>query len=452
MLTDSAWRRIGWRRLANLAWPGHPTRWRDVPGRLRPTAVSTFRLTLAAVVSYLITHALTKGAVDLTGSLTALLVMQASAYSTVKMSAVRVGSVLTGVLIATLLSTWIGLTWWSLGAAIAASLILAKVLRLGEQALETPISAMLILAVTDPNIAAEIRVLNTLIGAGVGVAFNLLYPPAMPTRPAGRAVVRVAQATAEPLDTAAYALTNGPVSRQQVEEWLDTVRTAGRRVAEATEAVASLKDSRRLNPRALGTTDVEPVLASGLRTLEECLLAIRALFGVLLAEIPEGEQPDDPYGESLRSAFAVVLHDLADCLRAFGGLVIAEAEDREEETERALDESLEVLRETQAILTELMMVDAQDSKSSWLLRGSILAGVEQVLDQLNLKDRARARQRWKEKQLNNPMAHLPPIVKAALPHPDRPTLRGLPPGSNWLRPAPKPTRTETGLDDPDAAN
>ena len=58
-------------------------------------------------------------------------------------------------------------------------------LRLGEQALETPISAMLILAVTDPGIAAEVRVLNTLIGAGVGIAFNLVYPPAMPTRPAG---------------------------------------------------------------------------------------------------------------------------------------------------------------------------------------------------------------------------------------------------------------------------
>lgn len=173
-------RATGWQRLASWAWPGHPSRWRDVPGRLQPTLVTVGRLTAAAVVSYLISLPLTRGATDLTGPLTALLVVQASAFSTIKMGAVRVGAVLSGITVATLLSGVVGLTWWSLGAAIAASLLLAKVLRLGEQALETPISAMLILGVANHDVAAEIRILNTLIGAAVGVAFNLLYPPAMP--------------------------------------------------------------------------------------------------------------------------------------------------------------------------------------------------------------------------------------------------------------------------------
>ena len=212
--SDSTTLRSLWRRLATWAWPGRPSRWRDVPGRLRPTLSSIFRLTAAAVVSYLITLVLTDGAVDLTGPLTAILVLQASTYSTLKMGAVRVGAVLSGVLVATLLSTWIGLTWWSLGAAIAISLLLGRVLRLGEQALETPISAMLILGVTNTDIAAEIRVLNTLIGAGVGVAFNLIYPPAMPARPAGRAVIRVAEAAAAPLDAAGEALAAGPINRR----------------------------------------------------------------------------------------------------------------------------------------------------------------------------------------------------------------------------------------------
>jgi hypothetical protein len=65
------------RHLANLVWPGHPSRWRDVPRRLRPSAVNILRLTAAAVFSYLLTLAITSGAVDLTGPLTALLVMQA---------------------------------------------------------------------------------------------------------------------------------------------------------------------------------------------------------------------------------------------------------------------------------------------------------------------------------------------------------------------------------------
>ena len=121
-----------WQRAATQAWPGRPDRWRDVPRRLLPTlGWITPAHVRGGGSAYLITLVVTDGAVDLTGALTALLVMQASAYSTLKMGAVRVGAVLSGVLVATLLSTWVGLTWWSLGAAIAASLLLGKVLRLG---------------------------------------------------------------------------------------------------------------------------------------------------------------------------------------------------------------------------------------------------------------------------------------------------------------------------------
>ena len=47
---------------------------------------------------------------------------------------------------------------------------------------------------------------------------------------------------------------------------------------------------------------------------------------MIAAETP-AEQPEEPYGEELRTAFAVVLHDTADCLRVIGSLVV-EAEDR----------------------------------------------------------------------------------------------------------------------------
>lgn len=429
-----------WQRLATWAWPGHPARWREVPVRLLPTLVTVGRLTAAAVVSYLISVELTDGAIDLTGPLTALLVVQASAFSTMKMGAVRVGAVLSGVLVATLLSTVIGLTWWSLGAAIAASLLLAKALRLGEQALETPISAMLILGVANQDVAAEIRILNTLIGAAVGVLFNLLYPPAMPTASAGRALLRVADGAAAPLVTAADTLERGPVSRADVEDWIARARAANRLVAAATERIAALKDSRRFNSRALGTVDVEPVLASGLDTLEHALLSIRALFAVVLTELPTTSARDDPYGEELRTVFAVVLRDTADCLRSFGSLIVAEAEDREHETERALSQSLDILRETQAILTELIMVDSRQYTASWLLRGSILGAVDQILARLNLEDRARLHRGWKEAQARRPLANLPPIIHGVLPHPDRPYPRGLTQARMWRSRTNRPER------------
>ena len=416
----AAWRR----RALRFVWPERPARWRDVPGAVQPALLLVARLTVAAVVAYLFTLVLTDGAVDLTGALTALLVVQASAVSTLKMGVVRVGAVLSGVLVAILLSTWIGLTWWSLGLAVASTLLLANILRLGDQALEAPISAMLILGVTNPDVAAETRVLTTLIGAGVGVAFALIFPPALPTRSAGQSILVVTDAAAAPLEAAGEALAKGPVTRAQVESWLDRVHQAERRVVESRASLVSLKDSRRLNPRALGTADVEPVLGTGLDALEHCVRATRALFVVVRAELPEEEGPDDPYGEELRAAFAVVLADVGDCIRAFGELVVAEAEGRTGDAERALAGSLEILLETKAILTELIMVNARENPSSWLLRGSILAAVEQVLDQLDLQDRARLHERWREEQTARPLAQLPPLIQGVLLHPEHPIPRG----------------------------
>jgi hypothetical protein len=253
----------------------------------------------------------------------------------------------------------------------------------------------------------------------------------MPTASAGRALLRVVDAAAASLDAAGDALVAGPVARPQVDSWLDRLRAATRRVAAARETINSLKDSRRFNPRALGTIDVEPVLGTGLDTLEHCLLDIRGLLMVMAAEMPAEETPDDPYGEDLRAAFAVVLHNAATCLRAFGSLVVAEAEQREDEAESALAESLDMLRETQAVLTELLMVKVRDDGSAWLLRGSILAALEKVLVRLDLEDRARLHQQLKEEQLRRPLAQLPPLIQGVLPHPDRPYLRGLPPERIW---------------------
>ena len=415
----------GWRRLANLAWPGHPDHWRDVPARLRPTLVTTLRLTFGTVLAYLLTLLVAGDEVAITGALTALLVMQASAYSTLRMGVFRVGAVLGGVLVATLLSYWIGLTWWTLGAAVAISLVLGKILRLGEQAIEMPITAMLILAVSNPAVAAETRILATLLGAGVGIGLNLVYPPAMPVRPAGESIRAVAVAISAPLRYAAEGLRTGPITRGQVTLWMDALRLADRRIDQATAAVARLRDSRRLNPRALGVTDVEPVLSSGLTTLEGCLLAVRALLVEIRTEVPSGDQPEDPYGAELREAFAVVLDDVADSVRGFGALVVAEAASREEEVERRLDRNLDTLRETTAILAELITVQPGQSESSWLLHGSILASLEQVLAQLDVEERARGRREWQEAQARRPMAHLPMLVQAALPHPELPYARGL---------------------------
>src|SRR5690625_399921 len=317
------------------------------------------------------------------------------------MGVVRVGAVLTGVLVAVTLTSWVGLSWWTLAAAVASALLLAEVLRLGDQRLEAAISAMLILGTGGQEIAAETRVLTTFIGAGVGMAFNLLLPPPVPYRAVVTDVRNIAGSQAACLRTAATWMAERPITKGAVGTWLDQARAVAEAAKRTEAAISTLTDLRRLNPRAIGTPEVEPVLRAGLDSLDRSLLAMRALFATMFTEAPESETPDDGYGEQVRTAFAVLLGHVADCLDAFGALIEAEAQNSEAAVERNLADSLDDAREARAILAELLMVDPREETSLWLLRGSILSAVDQVLEPLKLEDRARLREQQRSRRLRS---------------------------------------------------
>ncbi|GAB47268.1 FUSC family protein [Mobilicoccus pelagius] len=376
-------------RFLDWAWPGHPTRWRDLPRRLRPRLVEIARLTSASVVAFVLVYGLTGQRQDLTGALTAMLVVQASTYSTIKMGIVRVGAVLTGVLVAVLLTNWFGLSWWSLGAAVAMSLTIARVLRLGDQMLEAPISAMLILAVHGSGVAVQTRVVSTLIGAAVGMTFGLLLAPAVPARKAAIEVRRAADEVGGLLRASAQSMRDRQVVRSDVEGWLDGTRQIGGQVAVASARVSEVKDSRRLNVWALGTSSGEATLRAGLDTVDGVLRAVAALYTVMARELPRDGTAEDPFDEAIRPAFAVVLDTMAESVHAFGMLLETEFEGDPAEVEEHFTRTLDNLRESRAILTELMLVDPAAGTEQWMLRGSVLSAVEQTLDQLDVLERVR---------------------------------------------------------------
>ncbi|GAA1428334.1 aromatic acid exporter family protein [Microlunatus lacustris] len=376
------------RRVLWWVWPSYPTSWGALPDRLRPAASQIVRLTVAAVVAYVIADTVSPGIVDLTAPLTALLVVQATTVGTLQMGLVRVGAVLTGVLVAVGVSTWIGLSWWSLAAVIATSLGLAKVLRLGDQSLEAPISAMLILAVSSPELAAEVRVVNTLIGTVVGIAFSLVVPVSIPSARATGAVRQVARSQAALLDEVALSLTDRAPHPEEVAAWFAWTEDIGRDVDAAAAAVRTVEQSRRLNPRALTADLVHPGLRNALERLDRCLAAERALLVVIGREAPEAGGADPSFSPELRRAFAVVLDDVADALRGFGDLVSAEfGGGNVDRVDELFARTLDIVRETRAVLTELVLLDVDPRQQTglWMLQGSVLAAVGEVVQQLDLE-------------------------------------------------------------------
>src|SRR3954451_2278113 len=168
-------------------------------GRVAIRGVRTAKTTLAAVVAYAVAVPISGNERPVLAPLTALLVVQLTLYGTLNRGLKRVVAVVVGVLVAVAVSAVVPLTWWSLGLVVGTSIVLARLMRLGDDILEVPISAMLVLAVGGSGTVAEGRVLEALIGAVVGMIVGAVVAPPLYVRPASDAVQSLAGALAETL-------------------------------------------------------------------------------------------------------------------------------------------------------------------------------------------------------------------------------------------------------------
>jgi hypothetical protein len=364
---------------------------RRVRQRGRSAAGRALRLAGAAVAAYLVAERVgLRSPPPLIAALTAVIVVQVTLASTLTNGVQRVLSVVAGVTLAVLLSSVVGLTWWSLGLLVASSIVVGQLLRLGPHLVEVPISAMLVLGVGGVEPVAAGRIVETLIGAVVGVSVNMIFPPPVQARYAGRAVERFAEEIAALLDDAAGRLAAG-VSVEHAARWLEDARRLNRHAPRLDRALSNAEESRRLNLRALGTAETGLSLRDGLDGLEYCTVAVRSLFRSVHDAARAGVLDEEGSAAAARRACAVLLHELAAVVRAFGRLVQAEVERAPEREEAELAAALESLREARARVHHLLLTDPRENPALWELNAALLTTVDRMLVELDTAEHARLR-------------------------------------------------------------
>jgi Aromatic acid exporter family member 1 len=413
----ATWRSVGRKARARLT-----TAVLRVQRRGRSAAFRAARLTGASVAAYLVAESLgLENPPPLVAALTALLVVQATASSTLFSGVERVLSVVAGVALAMGFVHVVGLTWWSLGVLVAASIVVGHLLRLGPNLIEVPISAMLVLGVgyaAGAQATGLSRVVETLIGAAVGVLVNVLFPPAVRTRYAGQAMQRLAEEIAALLDEVAEGLgvtpppgqlratdsgnffptgtgwfsipsvdrTSGDsgLTPEATRRWLDDARRLNRHVPRVDRALTHAEESRRLNVRALGTPESTRSLRGGLEALELCSVAVRSLFRAIDDWVRGGMvEPDGAYATRARRAWAELLTDLAVVVRAFGALLRAEVEGSATAQETALADALDRLRLDRVRHAETLLADPRKHPDLWELDGALAGLVDRMLLELD---------------------------------------------------------------------
>ncbi|MFL6127856.1 MAG: FUSC family protein [Mycobacteriales bacterium] len=344
--------------------------------RGRTPGLRTAKTTLAAVLSFVIADLLNTSATPVLAPLTALLVVQLTMYETFRHGLERIFSVLAGVLVAVGLASVVGLTWWSLGAVVALSLVVGRALRLGPHLLEVPISAMLVLAVTNAEDVAVERVYETLIGSAVGVLVNLLIAPPLYMQPAGDALGELADRTAGVLRGLARQLRTD-WSRSAADHWLEEARALGTEVARADETLGRAEQSARLNPRGRAVRRGQPRLRAALTGLEHVHVSLRGLARGLLDRtyyLPVGEQAQ-AYPEEARHALADVLEAAAEAVWEIGEVARVS---RPDDTRRRVERQLIELERRQARLAGLLVVDPAADPAAWQQHGAVLAAVDRL--------------------------------------------------------------------------
>jgi uncharacterized membrane protein YccC len=309
---------------------------------------------VATIGAWLLAEWLIPGPPPVFAAIAALLVVQPSLNQSFSKAVERSVGVIAGVLLASALGLFFGNTTWVILVAIAVGLLIAWVLRLAPGAAsQIAISAILVLALgpATPDYAAD-RIVETLLGAIVGIVVNVLLVPPVAIGPARDATARLRAELSASLERLAGALT-GVRTRAQLEELMLEARLLRPMRDSTAAAITAGSESLTLNPRA-GTHRAE--LAELGRLLDLYTPIVTQVAGMTRA-VYDHYSPDivdEPLVQAIAEQLRRAAHDV----------------------ERVGLPAEEVVEEPPALTTPLVI--AKPPTAHWILIGSLLEDLQRI--------------------------------------------------------------------------
>ncbi len=205
---------------------------------------------IATIAAWLIAGALIPGQPPVFAAIAALLVVQPSLNQSLMKAIERSIGVIAGVVIASILGILLGGGTVVILLATVVALIIAWSLRMTPPtANQVAISALLVLTlgIATPTYAVD-RILETLIGAVIGILINLALVPPVAVAPAHESVLAFGDELASSLERLATAL-ESPQTPEQLNELMVQARLMRPMRDAADAAIAVAAESLTLNPR-----------------------------------------------------------------------------------------------------------------------------------------------------------------------------------------------------------
>jgi hypothetical protein len=230
-------------------------------------------------------------------------------------------------------------------------------------------------------------VLETMIGAVVGLGFNLLLAPPVWVEEAGESLEGLARRLRQlMLRIGEEAAGRTPV--EQAAARLHEARRLDHDIVEVDAALKQAEDSLRLNPRVSEGLLHRVVLRTGLDTLEICTVVLRVLARTL-TDLTKEREPEPLFAKETGAVVEQLLSEIADAVVSFAVLVTTHVSLNADAAESRLAAELRAAVATRDKLAPLLREEAERETRNWHLLGAVLTEVNRILDELDTEHRSR---------------------------------------------------------------
>jgi hypothetical protein len=331
----------------------------------RTPLLQVLKTAAAAVLAWIVCSFVAPGQVPVFGAIAAIIVVQPSVNQSLSRGIERSIGVIVGVLVAYLSALALGSAGWVILVAIAVSLLVGWALRFPQSStVQIPISAMLVLALgaQTPDYAIA-RIIETVLGALIGIFINWLIVPPIALQPAHEAIAALGREVAATMDGLAAVLSR-PTDEAYRSGLLVEARLLRPMQAKADAAITAAVESLRFNPRR---SDHREQIDSDRELLAMLVIVVTRVLGMARAlndrfdDTLHREPTARAIGEELRRA----AHDLR--------LVM-------QHSHLPVDEE-EPLGEDELTLTAPLQTIAPDP-THWILIGSLLEDLRRVREEI----------------------------------------------------------------------
>ncbi len=356
--------------------PGPRARWRSVaqasmaPVRsfqasARTPLLQVLKTAAAAIIAWVACSFIATDEPPIFGAIAAILVVQPSVNQSFSRAVERSIGVIVGVVVAYTVGLIFGAPSWLILAAIVISLLVGWALRFPQSStVQVPITAILVLSVgaQTPGYAVE-RIIETVVGAVIGVFVNWLIVPPLAVQPAHDAIAGLGREVAAIMDKLAEVLT-APSDEKSRTLLLVEARLLRPMQARATATLETAEDSLRFNPRRSAhrqvlTTDAELLSMLG-RVITRTLGMTRSIN-----DHYDDSLRDEPMVTSIAEELRRAAHDLRLVMENVA--LPAGEEERLSDSEPALTAPIRAL---------------SPDPAHWILIGSLLEDLRRVREEI----------------------------------------------------------------------